>query len=778
MTETEEASVSVIASFCLIGICFGFRASDFGFANRIGAALPPRHNTLSLLHEDPIVNAKLLLPLVGFVTLAVGLPAAPQQKAADEPLADQVRKSIDKGVKYLRNAQKNGRWETTYSLSHPGGQTALAVLALLNSGAKADDPAVKAGLEFLRSVKKPGTYVRALQTLAFVEAGLSHELGYIRENVDYLLSDKSAFYDEAGNLLGWGYTSPASTRAADASNTQYALLAIWVAHHTKKAPVSPNFWDKVRALYTRTQQPDGGWTYAVEGTGGGGLRRGSYLTMTCAGLTGLLMSQMELNADKKDQDPVAGCGVYPENKPLKDGFAWLHRPPPNGHDRFTIDFSDDPVVKSSGPVFYDVYGLERLGRLSGERFIGPHDWYREGCTWLVKRQEGDGSWSMPGNFNNDPVVSTSFSLLFLSKGRTPVLVSKLAHGPRPRSENDQDWNRRKNDLRHLVEFTSENVFKKMPLAWQIFDIERAAEPREGQFVQPEQLRETAGELLQTPIVYITGHESPLKRITEREVHVLREYVENGGFIFAVACCGAEDFSKGFEDLCGKLWPHNELTPLPLDHPVWNMRFDVKPGSVQLKGLQMGCKTAVILCTQNLTGYWELNRHSDKGPGETAFQVGANVIAYATGLEAPKPRLTKFEIAVKPKQEDLSTVQRGYLEVGQLISQVGEEADWKPAPEAMTRLMQYVRERSGLDVVLKTTNVAIASEKVTNYKFLYMHGRKEFKFTSAELEWLRFNLKHGGLLLADACCGREAFDTAFRQLPSRDAVPTSTTPWAV
>src|SRR5205823_2372342 len=182
------------------------------------------------------------------------------------------------------------------------------------------------------------------------------------------------------------------------------------------------------------------------------------------------MSQMELNAEKKNQDPVAGCGVYSQNDALKAGFAWLHRPPPNGHDRFTIDFSDDPVVKSSGPVFYNVYGLERLGRPSGERFIGPHDWYREGCTWLVKRQEGDGSWSMPGNFNNDPIVSTSFSLLFLSKGRTPVLVSKLAHGPRPRSENDQDWNRRKNDLRHLVEFTSENVFKKMPLAWQIFDI--------------------------------------------------------------------------------------------------------------------------------------------------------------------------------------------------------------------------------------------------------------------------------------------------------------------
>ena len=61
----------------------------------------------------------------------------------------------------------------------------------------------------------------------------------------------------------------------------------------------------------------------------------------------------------------------------------------------------------------------------------------------------------------------------------------------------------------------------------------------------------------------------------------------------MACCGAEEFSKGFDDLCRKLWPHSELAPLPPDHPVWNMRFDVKPGAVQLKGLQMGCKTAVI-----------------------------------------------------------------------------------------------------------------------------------------------------------------------------------------
>jgi hypothetical protein len=44
----------------------------------------------------------------------------------------------------------------------------------------------------------------------------------------------------------------------------------------------------------------------------------------------------------------------------------------------------------------------------------------------------------------------------------------------------------------------------------------------------------------------------------------------------------------------------------------------------------------------------------------------------------------------------------------------------------------------------------------------MHGRKDFRFTPEQLKHLQFNLKNGGLLLADACCGKEAFDKAFRQ----------------
>src|SRR5205823_3282983 len=93
-------------------------------------------------------------------------------------------------------------------------------------------------------------------------------------------------------------------------------------------------------------------------------------------------------------------------------------------------------------IFYNLYGIERAGRLSGQRFIGQHDWYREGCKYLVKCQREDGSWSEAGFHDQFPVVSTSFALLFLSKGRTPVLISKLVHGP------GEDWNNDRNDARH------------------------------------------------------------------------------------------------------------------------------------------------------------------------------------------------------------------------------------------------------------------------------------------------------------------------------------------
>jgi hypothetical protein len=70
-------------------------------------------------------------------------------------------------------------------------------------------------------------------------------------------------------------------------------------------------------------------------------------------------------------------------------------------------------------------------------------------------------------------------------------------------------------------------------------------------------------------------------------------------------------------------------------------------------------------------------------------------------------------------------------------------------------------KAGIDVVLQPEPMFPTDDEVKSHRFLYMHGRKKFSYTREELAKLRYNLRTGGLLLADACCGAEAFDRHFR-----------------
>src|SRR5262249_60892878 len=98
-----------------------------------------------------------------------------------EPLVEQVRKSIDRGVKFLRDQQRrDGSWEAeAVAPLMPGGCTALALLALLNAGVKPDDPVVQNGLKYLRDLgvnDSSKVYVVGLMTMVFVEAGQNTDL--------------------------------------------------------------------------------------------------------------------------------------------------------------------------------------------------------------------------------------------------------------------------------------------------------------------------------------------------------------------------------------------------------------------------------------------------------------------------------------------------------------------------------------------------------------------------------------------------------------------------
>src|SRR5262249_6829679 len=250
----------------------------------------------------------------------------------------------------------------------------------------------------------------------------------------------------------------------------------------------------------------------------------------------------------------------------------------------------------------------RTGRLSGQRFLAGRDWYREGCEYLIKNQQADGSWGGRG-LDGWTNVSTSFALLFLSKGRTPVLISKLAWGT------DQEWNRKHHDVKHFTEYASTKVFKNVPLAWQVHDGRRMAQ---------NQVLFEVGDLLQSPIVYLNGHEAPDLKGVQKEM--LKRYIQEGGFVFAEACCGSKAFADGFRDLMKELFD-KEMSPLPADHALYKAHAPVDASMFPMERLDLGCKTVVVLSTNPVPGWWEENER-EKGKGLIAFRLAGNIVAYA------------------------------------------------------------------------------------------------------------------------------------------------------
>ena len=718
-----------------------------------------------------------LLAVIGIVVLLPGeTPAQPKAAAPakpDEDLVNKVRDSIKRGVTFLKkNQNAQGNWEGVvlqFLADMEGGSTALVALALLNCGEKPDDPMMAKALDYLAGLPPRKTYVVGLQNMVFAEARRPKDLVIIQRNADWLIDKALGYRGGEGQLNGWSYPG---NHLPDNSNTQYALLGLYAAKQAG-AKIEDRHWKAIQGYYTRTQATNGFWRYHNSSAAGGD--DAASFTMTVAGVCGLVIAGMGLDQSAQQLDPATGvaaaCGIYEENDAIARGMNWIA-------SKFSFD--------QGKSIAYNVYGLERLGRLSGQRFVGKFDWYREGCQYLVAKQEPNGAIRLGGGLDGSEVLSTSFSLLFLSKGRTPVLISKFAWGEFRDAGNatfrevsvgakgEVNWNRKHNDTRHLVEFSSRELFKGVPLSWQVYDMRRQ------NIETDEKLLDEVGVLLQSPVLYLNGHgrmpfvgqPGELLSVPEK---LLQKYVDEGGFILAEACCGDEEFTASFRVLMKRIFPKNDLRRLPETHAIWTSFFK-EEGLAQfagLEGLEKGCRTVVVFSPKPLAGYWEEQRFMPKpgkAPakpgdplyrGEMSYKLAANVIAYATGLELPKPKLTVTKL-YDPKADSGPT--RGVFKVAQLQTVGG---DGEAAPAAMRNLMTHLRETTKLDVSLKKLEPSPfpGDERLFNYKFMYLHGRKPFTLEGDGLESIKSNLQTGGLLLADAGCNGfdawQKFDASFR-----------------
>lgn len=643
--------------------------------------------------------------------LAGGVCLAATTRAPAEVTSAQVAAAVQRGVARLRMDLR--RLGGPRGGGRDSGVKALILLAMLNAGVASDDPAVVDNLASLARTPDQETYVVALKCQAFAAADPKKYIRPLRAAAEWLI--------EAQRRQGmWSYRTGRGGR--DNSNTQFALLGL---HEAAKAGVAVprQVWDRARVHFEGAQAADGGWSYR-------GGRQVAYGSMTTAGIASLYICGQRLHVGGKKaflRGAYPDCGKYRQNRAIAAGLAWLGR-----------NFSVDQNPRAGGRwVFYYLYGVERVGMISGARNLGAHDWYRAGAARLVAVQRPDGGFG-------SSAIHTAFAMLFLCKGNRPILIQKLrwTHPLRP-----DEWNRNRHDLEHLTAFVGDKFGE--PVTWQTTSLDLPL-----------------GELRAGPILLITGHDFP--RFDAAQRSKLRRYVASGGTLLFEACCGSKSFQKGFRELAATIYKEVDkeyrLEKLPADHLVFRSYYRLD-NSYGLEGIDVGCKTGIFFSPRALSCLWEMgdcrDPRSREALSEAALKLGVNIAAYATGKEQLPDRLARVELsppAPADRRPD-AEVPRGAVRIARLI----HDGDYNADPHAMANAAALLRDRAKVDVVARARHLRADDETIYEYPVIFLTGHNTFELPPKEVRALRAYLQRGGFLMADACCGRKEFDASFRKL---------------
>ncbi len=389
----------------------------------------------------------------------------------------QPRKSsaaIREGVRYLKSVQRpDGSWADVETEAKTG-TTSLVMLALLTAGEKPDAPHMRKALEYLRGFGPNdlrSTYAVALQTMVFAAAEPERDQLRMANNVSWLEPHRS---NPVTRFIGRGRGVIPTRSTAVPATTPIRSMRFWACtRRARRASRSTRAFGTSPAVTGKNASGStASWAYTPDA----GPQTAS---MTCAGISSLVVSGLRRyeGAEFVEGAAIHNCGKGAANKNLQAGINWLA-------NHFYVGQN---LGLGQQWKYYYLYGLERAGRLAGVRFFGQYDWYRLGAEELVHEQNKlSGLWK-GALIEADYVLATSFAVLFLAKGRAPVLINKLRHPP------SDDWNNDPDDVRNIVNIVSRDW--KNLLTWQVVDPEAAS----------------VAELLQAPIVFFNGHRARRSR---------------------------------------------------------------------------------------------------------------------------------------------------------------------------------------------------------------------------------------------------------------------------
>lgn len=340
----------------------------------------------------------------------------------------------------------------------------------------------------------------------------------------------------------------------------------------------------------------------------------------------------------------------------------------------------------------------------------------------------------------------------------PPLAAKIAYGGVRTVEREgktvkyHDWNKDPGDLKTLLNMANKELNFR-------YSSKRGP------------LKSFPTDPARYPVYYYTGSHG--FSLSDAQVSKIRKFVRSGGTVWGDACFGNPDFFKAFIKQMSKVFPGREFRRLPPRHPVYHCFYDIenvrytrsvpdvdgKKGPPVLYGLEVGCRTPIIVSRYDLSCGW--SGHVRKGsmavhPSD-ARKVGLNLICYTLGTY----RVGRYQGQAKIYYEKNKEARGDFMFVQ---ASVGD--NWNTQPNAIANLMKAVSEDTSVKVTFRRNTVDLTSSDLQKYPFLYLTGHHDFQLSEQQVKALRRYLESGGFLLASACCGKRGFDAAFREQISR------------
>jgi hypothetical protein len=646
-------------------------------------------------------------------------PPPPPPPGSVMTRSQSIERAIQAAKTYVYSLQKDGNWDRPERSPDPrrnakglidamdhahasqwGGLSALATYALLASGDKPEDDPIANALSWLATAQIDGTYALACRALVWSQLPArrrSDFLEHAKRDRDMLLNNRRTDPRVAGM-----FHYKAEGLGFDHSNSQFGVLGLWAVEQCG-AEVDTRLWKEFEQAWMRTQLKDGGWSYsplAVEGADR------ATPSMTAAGVASLFIATDHLYGNVG-----ADCRGNVPHKAIDAGMRWIAE-------------HYDQTFKGSWPI-YTLYGMERIGLASGYKSFGTVDWYASGVDYLLANQRPDGSWGTG-------LADTCFGILFLVRGRAPVVMNKLeyaidTHGDTPRPAN---WHQRPRDCANLVRWMGRQMERE--LAWQIVNLKG---PVEG--------------LHDSPILFVSGNQA--LSFTNQEEQKLAEFVRQGGLIVGHADCGQAVFSESFKRLGTKLFSPYEFRNLPKDHLINTILFDGRKwkNPPQVLGLSNGARELMLLIPIGDPGrYWQNGVYAGR---EASHELMANVYLYVSENKQLRNRGESNVVTANPAVQTTGTIKLARLEYG---------GNWDPEPGGWRRLAAVMHNEGRVGLEVSSIKLGEGKLASSGIKLAHLTGTGKFILREEQRKEIRDFVAGGGTLIADACGGGGEAATAI------------------